>query len=56
MEEENSSPDISGFFLHAIDLMSARVIMSYCPRCGKFVAASPDLKIILIAEAHHDCG
>jgi hypothetical protein len=29
--------------------------MSYCPRCGNFVAASPDPRIIAIAEAIHDC-
>jgi hypothetical protein len=55
MEEANPSSGASEFFLHTIDPSGARVIMSYCPRCGRFVAASPSLRIILIAEAMHAC-
>ena len=55
MEESARLPK-SDFFLHTVDPSGARVVMSYCPRCGKFVAASPDPRIIAIAEAIHDCA
>ncbi len=44
-----------GPFRHTIAKDSTRVIKSYCPECGEFVAASPSFKIILIAEALHHC-
>lgn len=31
------------------------ILQSYCAVCGAFVAASPSLKLILIAEALHCC-
>jgi hypothetical protein len=55
MDDTASVPEAPDFFLHTIDPSGARVIMSYCPRCSGFVAASPSLKIILIAEALHTC-
>ena len=43
-------------FLHDIDRrQSQRIITSRCPLCEVFVAASPDFRIILIAEALHHC-
>jgi len=56
MNEAASDPQTPEFFLHTIDPSGARVIMSYCPRCNGFVAASPSLKIILIAETLHACS
>lgn len=42
-------------FRHTITNDPTRVIKSYCPECGEFVAASPSFKIVLIAEALHHC-
>ncbi len=42
-------------FKHCIKSQSPRVIESFCPICEAFVAASPSLRIILIAEALHSC-
>jgi hypothetical protein len=55
MEEANQSSRPSEDFLRAIDPNGAHVVVSYCPRCGRFVAASPNLKVILIAEGLHTC-
>jgi hypothetical protein len=45
-----------GPFRHTITKDAAKVIESYCPECGAFVAASPSFKTILIAEALHHCA
>ena len=50
---ELSSPNPSEFFLHTVDSSGARVILSYCPRCGRFVAGSSDPEILRLAEELH---
>jgi hypothetical protein len=42
-------------FRHTVTEDAAKVIESYCPECGAFVAASPSFKTIVIAEALHHC-
>jgi hypothetical protein len=54
MEDSDRFPK-SDLFLRSIDSSGARVIVSCCARCGSFLAASPDPKIIAIAEALHRC-
>ena len=53
---EGKPPTPLEFFLRTIDRSGARVIMSFCPRCAKLVAASPRLELILIAEGSHLCS
>jgi hypothetical protein len=51
MENMGSAPD----FLHIIDDSEDRLIVSRCIFCGVFIAASPSLKVLRMAEAFHDC-
>lgn len=46
---------VTAEFLHRMAQTSPGVIVSHCHVCGGFVAASPSVRIILIAEALHAC-
>ena len=55
MSETRQSPRTPEF-LHTVADDGYRVIVSLCPMRGGFIAASPSLRIILIAEVLHACS
>ncbi len=42
-------------FEHVPNLRRSHVIESYCPNCGLFVGASPNLKLLAAVELVHSC-
>lgn len=54
MQESKPSPRRDDFE-RVPNLRRSHVIESYCPRCGVFVGASPDPKLLLAAEHAHTC-
>ncbi len=55
MEESKPAPR-GGDFEHVPNLKRSHVVESYCPKCGVFVGASPDLNLLLAAEHAHTCS
>ena len=56
---ENLSVPFEPQFQHTTTLQledGQWMIESHCPTCGAFVAASPNIKLILIAERCHSCA
>jgi hypothetical protein len=51
MEKAGSALD----FLHIIDGSDDRIIVSRCIFCGGFIAASPSLEALRMAEEFHGC-
>ncbi len=54
MAENESSPRRLDFE-HVPNLRRSHVIESYCPKCGLFIGASPNLKLLAAAELAHQC-